>query len=115
MKNFVLLFLAFALPTFASEPSGQLRDVFGPLYRPAPHLEASPRHGLRQGLDSVRRWNQISIDASGFDHTPVVSGENRIFGEQIGPGRAARAIAIVHIAMFDTINAVAGEYQSYTG
>jgi hypothetical protein len=66
-------------------------------------------------LDSLHRWNQISIDASGLDHTPVAPGENRVFGEQIGPARASRAIAIVHIAMFDAVNAIAGGYQSYTG
>ncbi|HXJ74257.1 MAG TPA: hypothetical protein VNM37_15520, partial [Candidatus Dormibacteraeota bacterium] len=90
-------------------------DAFGPLYQGASPLPASPRHGPRQGLDSVRLWNQIAIDASGLDHTPVAPGENRVFGEQIGPCRASRALAIVHIAMFDTLNAVLQEYESYTG
>src|SRR5262245_4564659 len=89
-------------------------DVFESLYQPAPHLDDSPVRGPRHGLDSVRRWNQIALDAIGLDHTPVAPGENRIFGEQRGPCRASRALAIVHIAMFDTINAVLGEYQSYT-
>src|SRR5947207_13378110 len=42
-------------------------------------------------------------------------GENRVFGEQFGPGRASRAMAIVHIAMFDALDAVVGGYTSYTG
>jgi len=67
------------------------------------------------GLESILRWNQIAIDASGFDHTPVAPGENRIFGEQLGPGRASRAMAIVHIAIFDALNAIVGGYRSYTG
>jgi PAP2 superfamily len=62
----------------------------------------------------VRHWNAIAIDASGLDHTPVTSEENRAFGEQFGPGRASRAMAIVHIAMFDAVNAIVGGYQSYT-
>ena len=49
---------------------------------------------------AILRWNSISIDASGLDHTPVAPGENRVFGEQVGPCRAARAVAIVHIAIF---------------
>jgi len=81
----------------------------------APHLDASPRHGPREGLDAFRRWNRIAIDASGLDHTPVAAGETRVFGEQLGPCRASRAIAIVHIAMFDAVTAVTGEYESYTG
>src|SRR6266487_1123923 len=57
--------------------------------------------GPVKGLEAVRRWNQIAIDASGLDHTPPGPGENRIFKQQLGPGRASRAMAIVHIAMFD--------------
>ena len=34
----------------------------------------------------VHHWNQIAIDASGLDHTPVAAGETRVFGEQLGPG-----------------------------
>ncbi len=50
-----------------------------------------------------------------LDHTPVAPGEHRMFGEQLGPGRSSRAMAIVHIAIFDAINAILGGYQSYTG
>src|SRR5262245_29606074 len=98
-----------------ADRADHFNDAFGPLYQAASPLPVSPRHGPRQGLDSVRRWNQIAIDASGLDHTPVAPGENRVFGEQIGPCRASRAMAIVHIAMFDTVNAVVQEYESYTG
>jgi hypothetical protein len=73
-----------------------------------------PRREHR-GLDAVRRWNAIAIDASGLDHTPVASGETRVFGEQLGPARSSRAMAIVHIAMFDSVIAITGGYRSYTG
>jgi hypothetical protein len=33
----------------------------------------------------------------------------------MGPHRTSRAFAIVHIAIFDAVNAIAGGYQSYTG
>ena len=75
----------------------------------------SDEHDSVKGLGEVRRWNQISIDASGLDHTPTGLGEPHIFGEQVGPCRAARAIAIVHIAMFDTANSIERKYESYTG
>lgn len=77
------------------------------------YASASAYHASGAGL--VRRWNGIAIDASGLDHTPVAPGEQRVFGEQLGPTRASRAMAIVHIAMFDSINAIAGGYRSYTG
>jgi hypothetical protein len=34
------------------------------------------------------------MDASGLDHTPVMTGEHRVFGENLGPGRSSRAMAI---------------------
>src|SRR6202162_3748601 len=69
----------------------------------------------KNALDSIHRWNAIAINASGLDHTPLAPGEVRTFGEQLGPGRASRAMAIVHIAIFDSVNAVLGDYQSYSG
>ncbi|MBI3245112.1 MAG: phosphatase PAP2 family protein [Deltaproteobacteria bacterium] len=65
--------------------------------------------------DRVRHWNEVAVNASGLDHTPVALGEHRVFGEQLGPGRASRAMAIVHIAIFEAVNAITGGYQSYTG
>ena len=77
----------------------------------SPHL---PRvaHGA---YDHVLLWNEIALDTTAIDHTPVRPGETRVFGEQFGPPRASRAMAIVHIAMFEAINAVHRRYRSYTG
>jgi hypothetical protein len=55
------------------------------------------------------------MDANAIDHTPPPSGESRIFGEQLGPARTSRAFAIIHIAIFEAVNAIAGGYQSYVG
>ncbi len=65
--------------------------------------------------DWLLYWNIIAINASGLDHTPVAQGEDRVFGEQLGPVRAARAMAIVHIAIFEVINAMENKYKSYIG
>ncbi len=112
MKTAFLLCFFLTVPAIAQFPDGH-RDALGPRYQAteAPRSASKPP---RKGLDAVRRWNEIAIDASGLDHTPVAPGENRVFGEQLGPCRAARAMAIVHIAMFDTINSVMGKYESYT-
>ncbi|MGB5035919.1 MAG: chloroperoxidase, partial [Blastocatellia bacterium] len=67
------------------------------------------------GLTGLRRWNQIAIDASGLDHTPPAPGEDRAFGEQLGPCRASRAIAIVQIAVFEALNAIVKKYDSHVG
>lgn len=104
-----LVLLAFASAAHADG----FRDAYGQRLRA--NQSASRASGPRAGLDSLHRWNQIAIDASGLDHTPVAIGENRVFGEQLGPARASRAMAIVHIAMFDAVNAIVGGYNSFTG
>jgi hypothetical protein len=75
-----------------------------------------------QGLDSqmmhgLIHWNHIAIDASGIDHKPPPVGIKTIpiGGEQLGPARAARAMAIVHIAIFEALNAIEQKYESYLG
>lgn len=111
--SLLLLGLVLSILTFASATNHGFNDVFGPLFHPAAHVP--PLSGPRQGLDKLHRWNVIAINASGLDHTPVAPGENRVFGEQFGPGRASRAMAIVHIAMFDALDAIVGGFTSYTG
>jgi hypothetical protein len=61
----------------------------------------------------VVKWNRVAIDTSGLDHTPVGRGESRVFGEQLGPVRSARAMAIVHIAMADAVAVITGRFESY--
>lgn len=76
---------------------------------PTPTSQPDPEAAM------VHHWNHVCIDASGLDHTRPQPGENRVWGEQLGPTRASRAVAIVQIAVFDAVNAIAGGYQSYTG
>jgi hypothetical protein len=82
---------------------------------PAAAQQASSLSNLISDATWLRIWNRIAIDASGLDHTPPRPGEQRQFGEQLGPGRASRAMAIVHIAIFDAVNAINPRFESYTG
>ena len=100
----------FVMPSSGHAQSFQ--EAFGHLF--------APREGVVPPLaplpdDALHRWNQIAINATGLDHTPVAPGENRIFGEQLGPGRSSRAMAIVHVAMADVVSAVTQRFSSYTG
>src|SRR5437667_7146263 len=107
-----------AVLAWARGVSSGVGDAWGPFYKAPAQPRAPSTYSPQQGTAStswVRRWNEIAIEASGLDHTPVAPGENRVFGEQFGPGRASRATAIVHIAIFDTLDAVVGGYTSYTG
>jgi hypothetical protein len=94
------------------------QEALGPLYLGNPYAQREakrPSHRDTTPRGMLRHWNAVAIDASGLDHTPVAEGEPRTFGEQLGPARASRAMAIVHIAVFDAVNAITGRYRSYTG
>jgi PAP2 superfamily len=113
MKFLLLLSFTIASLAFAQGPAGNFRQAYGPFFHAQPPDNANNAKKLAN--EPVHRWNKIAIDATGLDHTPVATGEHRTFGEQLGPGRASRAMAIVHIAIFDAINAAHGKYKSFTG
>ena len=89
MKTLLALSFALVLSTFADSV----------------RADGNGRHD-RRGIETIRRWCALANDASGLDH-----GTAR---EQMGPGRASRAIAIVQIAVFDAVNAIDSRYQSFT-
>jgi hypothetical protein len=59
-------------------------------------------------VDPVLRWNEIALGAVAEDHSAT-------FGpaEQGGPTRAARALAIVHAAIYDAVNSIDGSSTPY--
>lgn len=96
---------------------GGVKETFGPAFEAEPSskpLRGRSFHGAGP-MSRLRHWNAVAVDAAGLDHTPVVGPETRVFGEQLGPGRSSRAMAIVHIAMFEAVNAIAGDFTSYVG
>lgn len=67
-------------------------------------------------FDRFMMWNEIALDTTAIDHTPLTQGDPRPgYAEQFGPHRASRAMAIVHIAMFEAVNGMTGRFESYTG
>ena len=115
----VALWVAALAVAQSSDPPRKSREFLGPRFeensRSPQHRRGRRTRSSASTADTVRFWNGIAIDASGLDHTPVRAGESRVFGEQLGPGRSSRAMAIVHIAMFEAINAVTPRYRSYIG
>jgi membrane-associated phospholipid phosphatase len=92
--------------------------AYGDKFAPVQLHRSQPRHPLPPAADQTQRlrhWNEVALDANALDHAPVAVGENRVFGEQLGPTRTSRALAIVHIAIFDAVNAITHDHQSYTG
>lgn len=77
----------------------------------------------------VLYWNNVALDLSALDHTPTLTETPTIPGtplpaptpprvrplDQVGPVRTARAMAIVHIAMFEALNSVTRTYPTYRG
>ena len=112
----VMLTLAPTSAVLADGFSSGIGETFGPRFRADPNRAARGPIDLRRrprplvdAAGSVQRWNQIAIDATGLDHTPIALGESRSkFTEQLGPGRSSRAMAIVHLGMFDALNAIEG-------
>jgi hypothetical protein len=102
----------------AGERPQTVEQFLGPGHVASPQAAATassePTLQSNTPADRLRYWNRIAIDASGRDHTPPGPGDNWEFGAQLGPGRSARAEAIVHIAIFDAVNSIRGGYESYT-
>jgi hypothetical protein len=104
----------------AAGPAGDFADAVGDRFRARSSatsdttLRRSGGHGDAR-TQWLLHWNAIAVDASGLDHTPVADGDPRVFGEQLGPTRASRAMAIVHVAVFEAVNAIHGGYRSYVG
>ena len=117
MISTLLLFYSVSAVSYAA-PVENEDDAWGYLFGPGIHQQEVKDHHVSAAKNSVSRlvnWNRIAVDSSGIDHTPVAIGENRTFGEQLGPGRSSRAMAIVHMAVFEAVNAIVGDYKSYIG
>jgi hypothetical protein len=105
-------FVANADPALDAKTSAELQKVLGAQVNAvATHLKD---HKLPFAATStftrLLLWHQIALETTAIDHTPGPA-----FGEQVGPTRASRAMAIIHIAMFEAVNAYYQTYQSYAG
>ncbi len=121
LSRYTLLCLGILLSALAGASEvegypGGISEALGPRYSAnLDHQTIVATNSTVHASTMLRHWSEVAVDASGLDHTPVAPGEIRVFGEQLGPVRAARAMAIVHIAIFDAVNAIAPRYRSYNG
>ena len=65
--------------------------------------------------DSILFWNQVALDACKTDFSSATPADDPT-PQQPGPTYSSRALAIIHLAMYDSYAAVtgAGTYLSYT-
>ncbi|MGB8701328.1 MAG: hypothetical protein WCD18_18095 [Thermosynechococcaceae cyanobacterium] len=59
-------------------------------------------------MDAILFWNAVSLEAVAVDHT-IDPSERK----QAGPTRTSRALAIVHLAMYDAFNSIANIFTPY--
>ncbi|SMP73104.1 vanadium-dependent haloperoxidase [Noviherbaspirillum suwonense] len=61
--------------------------------------------------DRLGTWNEIALQVTAADHA---RGPNEGY-DQLGPHRSSRAMAIIHIAIYDAVNNITKKYQSFSG
>ena len=59
--------------------------------------------------DAVLDWNAVALEAQANDHTPSIVAK----ADQGGPTKSARALAIVHAAIYDAVNSIDQSYTPY--
>jgi hypothetical protein len=110
------------LPVLAASAGSSSPSAGGPL-DPAPWPSQSGTHELtwrytaptganpnaRLAYWSEQGWRTIAID-----HTPPPAGPSA-YSEQRGRTRSSRVMAIVHIAIYDAVNAIQHRYPGYSG
>jgi membrane-associated phospholipid phosphatase len=86
-------------------------------YRTQPGTaELPPRYQPPAGHNPSARlayWNEVASRAVAIDHTPPLAGA-AFAPEQLGPTRSSRALAIVHLAIYDALNAIHRRYPAYS-
>ena len=73
-----------------------------------PAYAKDPDAGDPKGRDSILDWNAVALAAVAEDHSGTYGAP-----EQGGPTRASRALAIIHVAMFDAANCVSPTAAPY--
>lgn len=53
-------------------------------------------------------WHNIALDVTAIDHSPILNASPATFHQQFGPARTSRALALVHLAMFEAANRLSG-------
>ena len=86
-------------------------------------LKSEP--ALDTSVPVLLAWNHVALDMTSIDHTTAgqkitVTGIpvplpvfEPTYGEQFGPPRSSRAIAMIHLAMFEAVNVIDTRFVSY--
>lgn len=87
------------------------------LTQPGTH-ELPLRYNAPAGANAAARfayWTNLAWQVVAIDHTPPMTAGIERDAEQLGPTRSSRALAMVHLAVFDAVNAICRRYPGYSG
>jgi hypothetical protein len=114
-----LLIPLFTLTAGAQSHGTPARSHAVPQYQTqAGTMELPFRYSAPAGPGAIARlayWNEVALRAIGVDHAPPFVGGAQVVAEQLGPTRTSRVLAIVHIAIYDALNAIYQRYPGYSG
>ena len=115
----ILLFAVCVSSAWAQRHRPPGPRVIEPQYTTQPGTQESPpRYSAPGGPNPAARlafWNERALSAVAVDHTPPLMAGSMADAEQLGPTRTSRALAIVHIAIYDALNAISRRYPGYSG
>ena len=63
-------------------------------------------------IDVILEWNAVALEVNAIDHTALDAPGDQLSDTQ-GPPNSARALAMVHAAMFDAYNSIDRRYTKY--
>jgi hypothetical protein len=87
--------------------------------RLAEYINLSPaiialKAGQTPTLGHLMFWTDIALKATSIDHTTNdPANPPPTFAEQFGPARSSRAMAIVHLSIFEAVNTITRKFKSY--
>lgn len=114
-----LLVSMFATSAWAQRHRPPGPRAIDPQYYTQPGTQELPlRYGPPAGPSPTARlayWNGVAQSAIAVDHTPPFRAGTQVAAEQLGPTRTSRVLAIVHIAIYDALNAILKRYPGYSG
>jgi len=73
------------------------------------------RNGESPEFYHLMLWHAVALDLTAQDHTTIAGSTDPLFAEQLGPHRSSRALAIMHLAVFEAVNAIYQKHKSYQG
>jgi hypothetical protein len=101
-----------AQTTLTPESQAAFQRILSPQADRVAIAKATPFtvRGARDAYSRFLIWNEVAMEVTAADHArgPVEGYD------QLGPHRSSRAIAMVHIAMYDAVNAITKKYRVYT-